>query len=166
MFCPKCGNQNSNHSLFCRKCGADLESALLAPVKPLSIDKKDIGRSLTKTESKDPDELTSGGIANVIIGDGIFMVAVILSATDSSVSSLLWLILLIPAFILFGKGYADVLRGRQMQRRQGKSELGGESKHAELQGRRDSIIDSIKKQRSGELVPVASVTEGTTSELG
>ena len=165
MFCPKCGNQNSNHSLFCRKCGTDLESALLAPVKPISIDKKVIGRNLAKTESKDPDELTAGGIANVIIGDGIFMVAVILSATDSSVSSLLWLLLLIPAFFLFGKGFADVLRARQIQRRLRKSELGGDSKLAELLAPRDSIIDTIKKQRSGELVPVPSVTEGTTSEL-
>jgi hypothetical protein len=166
MFCPKCRSQNNQGANFCRKCGADLESAMLAPFKPSSIDNKVDGRSLTKIKSIDPDELTAGGIANIIIGDGFFMVAVILSATHSSVSSLLWLFLLIPAFYLFGRGFADVLHARQIQRRMKKNELDGVPKTAELLPSRESVIDTAIKHTSGELVPLPSVTEGTTRELG
>lgn len=56
------------------------------------------------------------------MGDGFLMVVVILSATHTAISSLLWLLLLIPAFFFFGKGFADVLLagksvdGRKKQR--------------------------------------------------
>src|ERR1044072_20910 len=72
MFCPKCGNQNSEGASFCRKCGTDLEYAFLAAARHNSSEKKVDGKTLVKAESRDPDELTAGGIANVIIGDGFF----------------------------------------------------------------------------------------------
>ena len=165
MFCSKCGNPNGESVSFCRKCGTDLESALLAPVKQNSLDKKNVSESLTKTKLKDPDELTGKGIGSVIIGDGFFMVAVILSATHSSVSSLLWLFLLIPAFFFFGKGFADVLHARQIRRRLKQNELNDAPKIAELPPPRVSFIDTIKKHTSGELVPVPSITERTTRDL-
>jgi hypothetical protein len=166
MFCPKCGNQNSEGANFCRKCGVDFETVLLAPLKQNFSDNKVVCKSLTKTKLKDPDELTAGGIANVIIGDGFFMVAVLLSATHGSASSLLWLLLLIPAFFFFGKGIADVLQARQIQRRLKQDKLKDAAKSAELQPSGLSFIEAIKKQTSGELLPVASVTEGTTRDLG
>ena len=114
MFCPKCGNQNGEGANFCRKCGDILESSLPAHVKSSSMGMKVEGGGLTKAEPKDPDELIASGICNVIIGDGFFMVSVLLSAAHSSVSSNLWLLLLIPAFFLFGKGFAEVLHARQI----------------------------------------------------
>lgn len=165
MFCSKCGNQNSEGANFCRKCGADLEGALLAPIKQNSIARKVSGKNLTKTKSKDPDELTAGGIANVIIGDGFFMVAVLLSAAHGSVGSLLWLFLLIPAFFFFGKGFADVLHARQIKRRLKQAGMDEVAKTAELQPPRVSFIEAIKKQTSGELAAMPGVTEGTTREL-
>jgi hypothetical protein len=165
MFCPKCGNQKTEGANFCRICGADLDNALLAPAKQRSIDKKSVGKCLMNNKSKDPDELTAAGIANVIIGDGFFMVAVLLSATHSSVSSLLWLFMLIPAFFFFGKGFADVLHGKQIRRRLKQSELEEEPKTAELMPHQVSIIDAIKRHASGELVPAPSVTEATTRDL-
>lgn len=165
MFCSKCGNQNSEGVNFCRKCGTDLEGALLAPGKQNSLKKKSVDESLTKSKSKDPDELTGNGIGSVIIGDGFFMVAVILSATHSSVGSLLWLFLLIPAFFFFGKGAADVLHARQIRRRLKQNELNGVPRIAELPPPRVSFIDTIKRHTSGELTPATNVTERTTRDL-
>ena len=116
-------------------------------------------------KTADPDELTSRGIGQVIVGDGFFMVAAILSATQSSVSSLLWLFLLIPAFFFFGKGFADVLHARQIRRRNRAPELDKGSKTFELPPGAAGAIESFKKPISGELALVPSVTERTTRNL-
>src|SRR5688572_33079878 len=94
MFCSKCGQQNGKNINFCRHCGSDLENASLSSGRHAL---QSVGGGLMKAESKDPDELTANGIGQVMSGDGFFMVGVLLSATDSSISSLLWLFLLIPA---------------------------------------------------------------------
>ena len=165
MFCSKCGNQNGENINFCRQCGTDLESSLLAPVTRNFLEGRGVGKSFTKAKAKDPDELTGKGIGSVIIGDGFFMVAVILSATQSSVSSLLWLFLLIPAFFFFGKGVADVLHARQIRRRLKQNELNDAPTIAELPPPHVSFIETIKKHTSGELMPVPSITERTTRDL-
>ena len=162
MFCSKCGNQNDEAMIFCRKCGNNLKNAAVAPIRQNSL--AVIG-NLTKFNLKDPDELTSNGIGSVIVGDGFFMVAVLLSATNSSVSSLLWLFLLIPAFFFFGKGFADVLHARQIRQRLSQNELDEAPGIAELPKRRVSFIDTFKKHTSGELSALSSVTERTTNDL-
>ena len=159
MFCSKCGNQNGEGINFCRQCGVDLESAAM-----MSLKKNDF-ENLTKIKSKDPDELSGKGVGNVIIGDGFFMVSVILSATHSSISSLLWLFLLIPAFYFFGKGFADVFQARQIRRRKKNEELNSVPKIAELPPPSISFVETIRKHTSGELVPAPSVTERTTRNL-
>ena len=164
VFCSKCGNQNGESERFCRRCGTDLQNLSLTFVERNLASKQMVGESLTKTKSKDPDELTGNGIGNVIIGDGFFMVAVILSATHSSVSSLLWLFLLIPAFFFFGKGFADVLHARQIRRRSKQNELIAAPKSAELRPPRTSVVEVFKTPITGELA-VPSVTERTTRNL-
>jgi hypothetical protein len=165
MFCSKCGNKNDEAMNFCRKCGANLENTAVAPIKQNSLDKKIVTENLTKFNSKDPEELTSNGIGSVIVGDGFFMVAVLLSATNSSVSSLLWLFLLIPAFFFFGKGFADILHARQIRQRLTQNELDEAPGIAELPKRHVSFIDTFKKRTSRELAALSSVTERTTNDL-
>jgi hypothetical protein len=121
---------------------------------------------LPQVTAKDPDELTGRGIGRVIIGDGFFMVAVILSATSTAVSSLLWLFLLIPAFYFFGTGFADVLYAKQLRRRGRDLELPETAPADELAPPSTSVYEVIKKTISGELAPVSGVTERTTRELG
>ena len=149
MFCAKCGNRNDEAITFCRRCGAELERAP--------------GTSLVK--SKDPDELTAGGIGSVIVGDGFFMVAVILSASNSSVASPLWLFLLIPAFYFFGRGLADILHARQIRRRNKQAELNAAPTKAELPPQRVTVGDIFQRTISGELSPVPSAAERTTRDL-
>lgn len=165
MFCSKCGNQNGEGVNFCRTCGNDLGNSSLISIQQNFPHRKTINQSFAKTSSKDPDELTGNGIGSVIVGDGFFLVAVILSTTSSSVGSLLWLFLLIPAFFFFGKGFADVLHAKQIMRRLKQKDLNDAPETAELPPNSVSFIDSFKKQASGELAALPSVTEGTTHNL-
>ena len=140
----ECKHQETSVERFCRQCGA--------PVNP-SMD-----RSLT---AKDPDELVGNGIGAVFVGDGFFMVGVILSATQTAVSSLLWLLLLIPAFFFFGKGFTDVFHAQQIRRRIKQAALDDQSNESLPPG---SLVDAIKRTISGEL-RLPSVTERTTRDL-
>ena len=151
MFCSKCGKANAEGERFCRSCGRDLPEISLA-----TVDRRLAQPAVTK----DPDELSGKGVGKVIIGDGFFMVALILAATTSSVSSILWLFLLIPAFYFFGKGFAEVFEARQIRRR-----LKAATQAAELPPGRPSAIETFGKVISGELTPIPSVTERTTRDL-
>ena len=142
-------HQGSELERFCRKCGARIEPSVAGRPSNLS--------------HKDPDELTGNGIGAVIVGDGLMMVAVILSATNTAVSSLLWLLLLIPAFVFFGKGFADVLLARQIRRRVNQAGLDHADQLPTMIGAPAS--DFLKRSISGELATVPSVTERTTRNL-
>ena len=162
MGCSNCANRCDNGERFCRKCGADLGNALVTSVKDSLQQRKGTGENLNIAHSKDPDELTGNGIGSVIMGDGFLMVAAILSATDSAISSLLWLLLLIPAFLFFGKGFADVLHARQIRRR---SKLLALRANTEPSSPRASIAEVFTHHTSGGLIAAPSVTERTTRQL-
>ncbi len=161
MYCSKCGSHSDEGVSFCRKCGAGLESTSLARGGESSPPESAGGRGLRRAQAADPDELTAAGVGNVIVGDGFFITAVILSATYTSISSLLWLLLLIPAFYCFGRGLKDVLHAKQIRRSRKQSELSGASK-AELPPPRASVADIIRSHTSGELL---RATKRTTGEL-
>lgn len=134
---------------FCRTCGTRIQTSAA-------------GGSF-KPSSKDPDELTGNGIGAVFAGDGFLMAAVILSATQTSVSSLLWLLLLIPAFFFFGKGFSDVFHARQIRRRIKQDAIQEvQLLHSTSQATTSSVLD---RSLSGGPASVPSVTERTTRSL-
>src|SRR5688500_9192469 len=106
MNCVKCGNDFGEGEKFCRKCGADVDRAQLQPATNTRIANTSANNSVMNSSMKDPDELAGNGVASVMMGDGFFIVAVLLTFMNSSVSSFLWLLLLIPAFFFFGKGFS------------------------------------------------------------
>ena len=161
MACSYCGNQSDHSENFCRKCGSDLNTAFKVPNSRTFLQTH--GEDLGWTRSKDPDELTGNGIGSVIMGDGILMVAVILGATNTTISSLLWLLLLIPAFFFFGKGFSDVLHARQIRRRM--KALGATNTISEPRTPRASIAEVVRRHTSGDLLAAPSVTERTTRQL-
>lgn len=140
----ECKHQETSVERFCRQCGAPVRSS-----------------TSHKLISKDPDELVGNGIAAVFVGDGFFMVGVILSATQTAVSSLLWLLLLIPAFIFFGKGFTDVFQAQQIRRRIKQAALNQQSNESLPSG---SVVEVLKRTVSGGL-SLPSVTERTTRDL-
>jgi len=140
-------HQDSALERFCRTCGARLEHS--------------IGRHPSNLSPKDPDELVGNGIGAVMVGDGLLIVAIILSAIQSSVSSLLWLLLLIPAFFYYGKGFADVLLARQIRRRIKQDEL----EHATHTSCEGSLGKALNRSLSGQQATAPTVTEKTTRNL-
>ena len=164
MFCLNCGRKSEGTERFCRNCGSSL-----ATPNPEQADNPLVNRSnaiggLEFAPQRDPDVLIGNGMASVFIGDGFFMVAVILSATNTTFSSLLWLVLLIPAFIFFGKGFRDIWEAKQIQRRLKQRELITAETSLPLPPQHTSIFATIKRA-SGELASESSVTERTTRQL-
>lgn len=164
MYCSKCGSRSGEGVSFCRKCGAGLEGASLARAEDRWPRKRDGGGVLSRTQAGDPDEMNANGVGSVIVGDGFFIIAVLLSATHSSISSLLWLLLLIPAFYCFGRGFTDIVHAKQIQRRQKQSELSA-APAAELPPPRASVADFIRSHTSADLLPLPRPTKRTTGEL-
>lgn len=158
MICSNCGKGNDNGERFCRTCGIDLQNKPAVPAQ--SSLEKPANTKLAQT-SKDPDELMGNGVGTVIMGDGFMMVGVFLSAFNSPVKSMLWLLLLIPAFIFFGKGFADVLHAKQIRRRLKETKC---ESLPEMTSRA-SIAEAFRNQGSGELRAGRSVTERTTRQL-
>ena len=141
----ECRHQESSAERFCRQCGA--------PINP---------STQHNLSSKDPDELAGNGLGAIFVGDGFFIVGVILSATQTPVSNLLWLLLLIPAFFFFGKGFSDVLQAQQIRRRIKQAAALNDASTESLSPA--SVVDVLKKTLSGELA-LSSVTERTTRDL-
>ena len=123
MNCSNCGTQQPAAGRFCRVCGSPFSPVLAPPSDrdALLLRRADVELRARSLEAA--DEATARGLSKVIAGDGFFMVAVLLSVAQASVGSLLWLLFLIPAFILFGQGLSDVFKARQIRRRMASSEL-------------------------------------------
>lgn len=147
MLCINCGNPGDQYERYCRKCGADFNNAALAPRQQAFPNKRNDG-GLAPTTSKDPDELVGTGLASVFIGDGFFMVGILLSVMESSVQNMLWLLLLIPAFFFFGKGVSDIFHAKQIRRR-----------------KQEELNSAPAAHSSFDLKPARSVTERTTRQL-
>lgn len=163
LCCVSCGNRSDESEKFCRRCGANLPTIPDAPGGRAHMQTAGSRGGLQTSAQKDPEELTGNGVASVFVGDGFFMVAVILSATHTSISSLLWLLLLIPAFFFFGKGFRDVWQARQIRRRWRENELAARQTPFELES--GSSLFASLKTASGELLSGSSVTERTTRQL-
>lgn len=159
MFCSGCGTYLEGAVRFCRKCGLSLDRDTPARINQQTLGTAGTGQD-QRIELKDPDEMIGNGIGSVIVGDGFLMVAVILGATQTPVSSLLWLLLLLPAFFFFGKGFADVLHAQQIRRRIKQAALHSDTAATEVTPLPGAeFVRSI----SGALFP--SVTERTTRDL-
>ncbi len=159
LFCASCGNRSDESERFCRRCGANLPNAQIARGGKELTRASGRGEGLQFSPQNDPDELTGNGVASVFIGDGFFIVAVILSATHTTISSLLWLLLLLPAFFFFGKGFRDVWQAQQIRRRL------KENARGPIELEPGSSLFASLKTSSGKLLSESSVTERTTRQL-
>lgn len=159
MQCPHCEKAIEATAKFCRSCGQALVAASSLSGQHGKLPKA-TSKALWSTQTIDPDELVGTGISKIITGDGFFMVAIFLSVTHTSVSSFLWLLLLLPAFYLFGQGFSDVFRARQIRRRQQDEKLGAAEMVAELPTTAFSLMDSVANQTTRKLVT------GTSGKLG
>jgi hypothetical protein len=160
MYCKGCGSFCGEGLSFCRACGAAIDNRSLKAASAVVPERTAAG-GLVKAPARDLDEMTAEGIGSIIVGDGFFITAVILSATHTAISSLLWLLLLVPAFFCFGRGMKDVLYAARIRRRMKREALGAAREAAEIRPPRASVADIIGARTSGGLL----ATGRTTGEL-
>ena len=152
MYCPQCGSQTLDDAKYCRGCGTDvslvpmaLTGQLASVPTPVSQD-RDIQRSLARA------------ITNSVTGVG-FVVVALSVLLFAPAGHFWWFWMLIPAFALLGSGLADYARYRRM--------TCGSSQPQTL-GSADERLRERTLSASGftGTLPPASVTEGTTRQLG
>ena len=117
MNCCECGTQRPGSDRSCRGCGSPVSPLVASPSECDQLLVRSGDGNLRARSLEAADDATARGLTKVIAGDGFFMVAVLLSIAQASGGSLLWLLILIPAFVLFGQGLSDVFKARQTRRR-------------------------------------------------
>ena len=151
MFCPKCATQNLEGASFCRSCGANISlvpQALTGQLAQPPVTEVDGG-----CRTRRGRELTiEQPIQNFFLGIAFIIISIVLSRT---IGQVWWFWLLIPAFSLMAKGFAQYMRLKDHERR------------ATLAPPPMSRSFVEPPPQSQELKsPVGSVTEGTTRHLG
>ncbi len=109
MYCPRCATQNIDMARFCRSCGANLSlvpQALSGHLPESQSDRVERAIKGAIKRRREPD--LARGIRKTSIGIAFLTAVAVLFFTKHSVGfGAIWL--LIPAFMLLGKGIAEVV---------------------------------------------------------
>ena len=157
MFCPKCGQQNPEEGKFCRSCGTDLgnvSQALSKPPVANLVDHK--GRPVNWERA----------IGKIFLGMAFLAVSIALAFSQTGNGWWFWL--LIPAFMILGAGFTQMVRLRRAESgnagfSSGPSAIVG-SRGTALPPKQTEWVPTESRYKTGDLVP-PSVTEGTTRHL-
>src|SRR5260370_30381227 len=104
MYCPNCAAQNLNEAKFCRLCGSNLSlvpqamTGRLPEPEPPDLPGRRGRRRLRKPSMQ-------GGIRQVSLGLAFLVIAIALTVGRDRGG--MWM--LIPAFILLGKGIGQIM---------------------------------------------------------
>jgi len=155
MYCPKCARENIETAKFCRACGANLSLVPQAltgrlPEAPRSRDQ----RRRDTRRSREPD--LARGIRKAFAGLAflIIVVGLVLTARGPGLGGI-WL--LIPEFILLGKGIGEivtVLNNRDDREARTAPQTAPRTNPLSAQSGFDELTS-----------PPPSVTEGTTRNM-
>jgi len=153
MFCPKCATQNVEGASYCRTCGANISlvSQALTGQMPVAHNEQDYRALRRRRRAQLGSE---AAIRTLIMGVAFAAIAVLVGKSGTG----WWFWLLIPAIVMFSRGFAGLARRR----------IG----YREDRDFDRPLVNSVRPTelpvpRTGELrTPVPSVTENTTRHLG
>jgi len=157
MFCPKCGSQNADKTKFCRGCGAELGSLLVAA--SASGRKANRGADTRSLAEKQID-IYSRGLRGLMIGVGLILVAVFaLILTTRSLPVALFS--LIFGVVFLGTGVSRLVQAK------GLKTLAERDEHAALGPGQTEYIKPARSVFDTDDLSAArvSVTENTTRHL-
>ncbi len=150
MYCPNCAATNNDDTKFCRVCGANLSLVPQALTGQLPADQP---RGRHKRDRHNRPANIGRGIQQAFMGVGFLLVAIALGFFSGGRGW--WFYMLIPAFILLGKGVADIVTAR--------IEAGSGAAQAAMPPAPRAV--EMPPHNTGPIVPPPSVTEGTTRHL-
>ena len=109
MYCPRCATQNIDSARFCRSCGANLSLVPQALSGRLPEDPSDkVERAIKGAIARRREPNLARGIRRASVGFAFLAIVVALLFTRSpSGFGAIWL--LIPAFLLLGKGIGEII---------------------------------------------------------
>ena len=155
MFCPKCATQNVDGASYCRSCGANISLVPQALTGQLPASEPNDYDYYGRRRHRPPS--TEYAIRSLISGLAFAVIAVMVFRFSPG-SGRWWFWLLLPAMMLFGRGFSEFMR---INRR--KSE---QPKLAEPMVNAVRTPDLHAPQTGELMTPRPSVTEGTTRHLG
>lgn len=164
MYCPNCAAQNVDGASFCRACGANISLVPQALTGRLpetrdtegALERPGRGRSRHKSEEVRPEK----GVENLFIG-AAFLLVTILGALFFRGGFMIWIWFIIPGLSLVGGGVATLMRAK----REAQREAFYNPASAFPAMPPPSRFDELPAPGTSEIVPPASVTEGTTRHL-
>lgn len=165
MYCPNCAAQNVDGASFCRACGANISlvpQALTGTLPEARTTDGIAGASeggRRRRKHQEPVTIEEG-VQKIVMGIG-FLVVALLALGWAPAGHIWWFWMLIPAFTMTGGGVSTIMRAKRQQ----KTAL--MPNHAALRPVVPPAprFNELHAPGTSEIVPPASVTEGTTRHL-
>jgi zinc-ribbon domain len=105
MYCPRCATQNIESARFCRSCGANLSLVPQALSGHLPEARKD---GIEKVIRRIREPNLARGVRRVSVGFAFLVIVAVLFLRGAPGFGEIWL--LIPAFLLLGKGIGEMVK--------------------------------------------------------
>jgi hypothetical protein len=155
MFCPKCATQNVDGASYCRNCGANISLVPQALTGQLPTTNPPDDYYYGRRWRRGPASMDYA-VRSLTMGIA-FAVMAVLTSRFAPGSSRWWFWLLVPAFLMFSRGFAELVRvnARKNQQPQPPQPMVNAVRTPDLAAPKTAEL----------MTPAPSVTEGTTRHL-
>jgi hypothetical protein len=168
MFCPRCAAQNTEEAKFCRSCGTDISLVPQAVTGVLAerLAAEDSGsgsRRDRRARRRNGQPISiERAVRSFFMGLAFIFVA-FAARTWAPAGNIWWFWMFIPAFGMLADGVSTYLRLAEEKKRPAAPPF-----YTPTQTALPHVphAGELPQRNTGEMIPPASVTEGTTRHLG